>query len=111
MTWLTTWPQGTDKLAASDVAMVDVGEGSTPGSDWWVVAEKSDDTGRTYYLSWLTTSPSVDDQTNAKWISIFMGSAGNNADWQLVNWQGDQLDKGKAAQRLAVSCLGGTINN
>jgi len=87
-------------MPAADVTMVDVGEGNQPGSDWWIVAWRGYNTGERVYATYLTDSPSVDDQAAATWI----GFSGNTNG--LVEWPADRLACADIASKQALACLG-----
>lgn len=116
MAWMRSDLRDPSSLLESNVTMVEIGNASFPSgigdntvTDWWIVADKALYGGTMYYETWLTDYPSTSDQSSP-WM-VIMGSAPNTADWSLVeNWSEDLLDRGKSAQRLAVSCLGGTLN-
>ncbi|MCL2652465.1 MAG: hypothetical protein FWD63_01580 [Propionibacteriaceae bacterium] len=113
MDWLRA--QGDPNLSTDEVAVVHVGTGTAPGSDWWVVAAPSYDfhfgptpgaVERTnmYAVTWLTDSTT--------WISLFNGqyvdengvfSAAKN--WDNISWTGDRLARGQAAQDMVIACV------
>jgi len=95
--------------------MVDAGEGKQSGSDWWVVAAAVYDlagpsAGPTlvrHTLSWLTDTPSLADPTSGTWIGLY-ATPGGPTTWTSVNWTGERLARGQAAQAKAESCLPGS---
>jgi hypothetical protein len=108
--WLTT-TYNLDRfpVPASEVAMVRVGPGNNPEEIWWVVAVVTwpFSEGPSYPLSFLTNSPSGAKPSGERWINVAMNTVRTRSgiDWSPVNWDGERLARGKAAQAKALSCL------
>lgn len=92
MTWLRhSWPY--PDFTASDVVMVEVGEGNTPGELWWVVGAKLPESRQVY----LTNAPDVSKPSGETWIDLHT--------WEGVSWTGQRLETAWAARIKALSCL------
>jgi len=106
MKWLA--PQfDSEHLNEQNVVMVDIGEGNSPGSDWWIVTIKQNNNEvGTYFYSWLTNRPSTPDQDPATWQWIMPSSLDQTPSWDGIPWSGDRLRRGQAAETLSLSCLG-----
>ena len=79
--------------------MVKVGEGNTPGTDWWVVAYLSGHSGETTHQTLLTNTPSTQEISNQEWILI------TDTNWDTVSWSDEMISIGKASLWKAISCL------
>jgi hypothetical protein len=89
MDWLRTHNQNPG-LSASSVIMVDIGNGLLPDSDWWMVYVGGAQLEKEYWMPWLY------DQSTGEWIGHGLDN---------VEWTGERLARGHAAQDRAISCL------
>lgn len=106
LTWLrvSSHADQGSSLDASQVSMVDVGTGTTAGSDWWIVAAPGSTFGKP--STWLTNAPARTSDAYAYWIPLYSDTSSDP--WNTnTNWTGDRLARGKQAQTKAISCLGG----
>jgi len=109
--WAMAWlhDRFRDDLPASDVVMVKVGPGDDPSRTWWIVEARSTsdawgDPTEENPLSFLATRE-PDGAVDAVSVGRALEAAHGTTDWSSVSWEGARLERGEAAQKLAVSCL------
>ncbi|MDR0483118.1 MAG: hypothetical protein LBH13_08210 [Cellulomonadaceae bacterium] len=95
-------------LPGARAVMVEVGEGTTAGEMWWIVAANAPgSTSEHPDLFGLTNVPSQDKPSGDTWISLPASeyALSNIRGWQHVDWPLEKLGIARAAALRAISCL------
>jgi hypothetical protein len=110
----TTNPAGGWSHTGTWDRMVHVGQGNTPGEEWWVVAvlwgyppgsELHQEGTPLEINSYLTNQPGLPAGQVGE--SLEVGTPGQE-DWRWIEWDADRLKHARERQRLAFACVRAT---
>lgn len=106
----TSTQAGFNKAPLIDSAMVEVGEGLTPGEVWWLIAlhyeeRKGSPTAWDTEFVRLTNQPGLSSGERGMWIQSRQDDLGRYM-WQHVKWQDEEsFARLQSAASKALSCL------